>query len=260
MPVRKKPLLLFLALLAVASFFSTAGAESVDVNHFLLLPTASGTSGYIDNPAAYVLANKQFTLGLHMDTYVFKFNYGFLDFMEAGMVVDFGKISDMVDTYRPQATVQGFWNTFVNFCDSISESTNFDFKCQALKEEDYFVSVAAGIKKFPLSMFERAPWNDFALYAVASKKVTDMSLSMGVEKTLGHNYTGFVADVSKVVADTVLLVGEYDEDRFNIGAKVSLNYNVDVEFYIRNITNVFQREEIGDFLQSYFVFGISYLQ
>jgi hypothetical protein len=224
------------------------------------MPTASGTSGYIDNPAAYVLANKQFTMGLHMDTYVFKFNYGLLDFMEAGTVVNFGQISDMVDHYKTTETVQGFWNSFVNFCDAISESTNFDFKCQALKEEEYFVSLAVGLKKFPLSMFERSPWRNFALYSVASKKISDMSFSMGVEKTLGHDYTGFVADVSKVIADTVLLIGEYDEDRFNIGVKMSLNYNVDVEFYIRNISNVFQREEIGDFLQSYFVFGISYLQ
>ncbi len=255
--MRKKAIL---TILVLAAFCSVLSAETVDVNHFLLMPTASGTSGYIDNPAAYVLADKQFTLGLHMDTYIFKFNYGFLDFMEAGTVVNFGQISDMVDHYKTTETVQGFWNSFVNFCDAISESTNFDFKCRALKEEEYFVSLAVGVKKFPLSMFERSPWGNFALYSVASKKISDMSFSMGVEKTLGHDYTGFVADVSKVVADTVLLVGEYDEDRFNVGVKMSLNYNVDVEFYIRNISNVFQREEIGDFLQSYFVFGISYLQ
>jgi hypothetical protein len=41
---------------------------------------------------------------------------------------------------------------------------------------------------------------------------------------------------------------------------MSLNYNVNVEFYVRDILNVYKAGEIGEFLRSYFIFGISYLQ
>ncbi|GEM_PF-1512594 len=245
-----------LAILIILCSFSGLLAESVDVNHFLLMPTASGTSGYIDNPAAYVLASKQFTLALHMDTYVFKFNYGFLNIMEAGTVINFGHLSDIVNGSKDA----GFWDSFRVFFDAVSESTAFDFKWRAIGEEDYPVSVAFGVKKFPLSMFESGPWNSFAVYGVASRKINDMSFSAGMKKTVGHDYMGFIADASKVVSDTVLLIGEYDENQFNAGVKMSLNYNVNVEFYVRDILNVYKAGEIGEFLRSYFIFGISYLQ
>jgi hypothetical protein len=95
---------------------------------------------------------------------------------------------------------------------------------------------------------------------VASRKINDMSFSAGMKKTVGHDYMGFIADASKVVSDTVLLIGEYDENQFNAGVKMSLNYNVNVEFYVRDILNVYKAGEIGEFLRSYFIFGISYLQ
>jgi hypothetical protein len=236
----KKALLVFVFLFPFS--FSFLFSETVDVNHFLIAPSINGCGGFINNQSAYVLDGGKYSLGLHK--FMFKFNYGFLDFMEAGAVIDFGISSAFVE---------------------IIKTTSFNFKARFLDEDDYFVSMAAGIEKLPVNLFENTAHDDFRLYAAASKKLGDWDLSLGVKKRLADkNFDlknwGFAANVSKVIADTVLVMLEYDERTFNAGVKISFNANLSVDFSLRSIEKISQAGEMGNFLRNYFVFGITYLQ
>jgi len=224
------------------TMFSSVSAEAVDVNHFLICPSTAGVSGFIYNPSAYVLPHMVLSLGLHR--FIFTGNVGLFDIVEAGIIVNFAHSSDV-------------WE--------IAKSTDFNLKARILKEEEAFVSFAAGIERFPINVFEPFPPGEFKLYMVVSKKVTDMNFTVGVKKPLDGNNLDFLiwdfmVDVSKVVADTVLLVAEYDSGHFNAGVKISLNYNISVEMFIQNIESLGDANEFGTFLSDHFIFGITYIQ
>jgi hypothetical protein len=214
-------------------------AEPVDVNHFLIMPTLNGESGFINNPAAYVIPDGKVTLGIHMEEFLFKANYGYKDFLEGGMNINFGISSNFLDIVR---------------------TLSLNCKALLLREDDYFISAAAGIEKLPMYLWNGDSWDTFSLYGVLSKKIMDMNFTAGLRKRTSRKYLSFMADASKVVNDTTLLMLEFDEDHFNAGLKISLNYNIDVEFYVKDLGGISKAGEIGTFLKDYFIFGITYLQ
>ncbi len=254
---KKTVLALIMTAFLIAPVFA---AEVLDINHLLIMPTVSGESGYINNPSAYVLPAGTFSLGLHMEKYIFKVNYGFFDLIEAGGTINFGGLSDLLNSGSAPAANAPIMDKASYLIESLTNSTSFALKGRILKEEDYFVSVCAGIRKLPLNLFKGGLWDSFAVYGVTSKKINDMSFSIGFKKTFSNSYIGFIADASKIINDTILLIAEYDEKQFNAGVKISLNYNLNVEFYVKDIANISKAGEIGNFMRQYFIFGITYLQ
>jgi hypothetical protein len=233
---------LFILALFIPFSFSGIFSTEVDVDHFLIAPSVNGCGGFINNQSAYILEGGRYSLGLHK--FIAKFNYGIMDILEAGVCIDFGISSAFVE---------------------IMKTTAFNVKAKLLNEEQYFVSVAAGLEKFPVNIFENVAHNDFKLYAAASKKIGGMDITLGVKKQLAAGRLdlsnwGFAADISKVVADTVLVMLEYDESTFNAGVKISFNPNLSVDFSIRGIDRLSRAGDIGTFISDYFIFGLTYLQ
>ena len=232
-----------LAGIIIAVTVSTAAfAQTVDVNHFLLGPSINGESGFISNPAAYVLPHMSFNVALHRFT--FKSNIGLFDIVETGLSFYFSNTTDL-------------WQ--------ILQGGGVNLKAKLLKEEDYFVSIAAGIEKMPFNWSSAEEREDFKTYLVFSKKIDDMNFSLGVKKSLivedlDFLVWNFMADVSKVIGDMALVIFEYDTDQFNAGLKISLNYNISVEIFIVDLEQLGDSGDLGVFLEEHFIFGISYLQ
>jgi hypothetical protein len=208
----------------------------------LIAPSINGCGGFIANQSAYILDNNKYSLGMHK--FDLKFNYGFKDIIEAGASIDLGISSAFVE---------------------ILKTTSLNVKAKLLDEKVYFISAAAGLEKIPLDVFENIKHKDFRIYAAASKKIGDMDITLGLKKQLDSgsfdlSNWGFAANISKVVADTVLVMLEYDERTFNVGVKISFNPNLSVDFSVKGIEKLSQAGEIGTFIKSYFVFGITYLQ
>ncbi|MCE5300860.1 MAG: hypothetical protein LLG37_08335 [Spirochaetia bacterium] len=232
----------FLILAAVMAMALPAFAGQVDIDHFLILPSISGVSGFISNPSACVSPAGRFSLGVH--NFLFKADYGIMDRVEAGIAIDFGATNGFTE---------------------IIKATDINLKGIILKEDDMFLNLAAGIERFPINVFDDLTDGGLKIYAVASKKVLDMDVSAGVKKKLGVNSIGisdwdFMFDLSKVINDTMLAVLEYDEKQFNAGVKISFNYNLCVDFFVVGLNNLGRADGIGGFLRDYFVFGITYLQ
>lgn len=232
----------FLILVILMFFIVRAGSESVDVRHFLLCPSVNGISGFAYIPSAYVLHSNKLSLGLHR--FEFKANYGLFDMLEAGIYFDFSYSSNLFD---------------------ILKAGKLNIKFRFLDEEQYFISFATGIKKCPLNVFEKIQDENFDFYLVASKKISDADITIGLEK----NLTGFdpdIADVgllvvlSKVIYDTILLVAEYERGIYNAGFKISMNSSVTIDVFVKDIGRLSIANSFGDFLRSYFIFGIDYIQ
>ncbi|MEI7541738.1 MAG: hypothetical protein WCJ94_00590 [bacterium] len=223
-------------------FFSAAFSSTVDVDHFLVAPSINGCGGFINNQSAYILENGRYSIGLHK--FILKFNYGVFDIFEAGTSIDFGISSAFIE---------------------ILKTLSFNAKAKILNEDKYFVSVAAGLEKLPVNIIQNINHEDYKLYAAVSKKLWDTDITLGVKKQLAVGNSslsdwGFAANVSTVVADTVLVMLEYDKSTFNAGVKISFNQNLSVDFSIRGIEKISQAKEMGTFISNYFVFGITYLQ
>ena len=114
-------------------------------------------------------------------------------------------------------------------------------------------------------IFDGKEHSDFKLYLVISKKVGDMNFTLGGKNRIGLLEPDLLvwnvfANISKVVNDTVMVIAEYDGECYNAGVKISLNYNINIEIFIRDIAGIRAADEMGEFLNSYFVFGITYLQ
>jgi hypothetical protein len=223
----------FLLLMLALPVFS----ETVDVNHFLLFPCVNGESGFIYNPSAYTPGYGVFTLGLH--TFAFKANYGFMDIIEGGILFDFGQSSEVLKVFK---------------------AGDINIKVKVLSEEDRYVSVAVGLERMPIDIFENGPGNTFNAYAVASKKLWDMNISAGIKKRMDGPRTDFDFDVSKVVNDTVLAIIEYDGTQYNTGIKISISSNLNVEAYAEGLDRLGKVTELGQFLKEHFIFGITYMQ
>lgn len=224
-------------LIAPASF-----AQAVDVNHFLVAPTMSGESGFMFNPAAYVLPHTSFNVGLHKFT--FKANIGLFDIAEAGLSFDFSNTTDL-------------WQ--------ILKDGGINLKAKILREEDFFISIAAGLEQIPFNSALKEEREEFKGYLVFSKKIDDMNFSIGAKKRLAvenpdYLVWDFMADISKVIGETVLVILEYDTDQFNAGIKISLNYNINVEMFVTGLEKMGDTGELGAFLENHFIFGISYMQ
>lgn len=92
-----------------------------------------------------------------------------------------------------------------------------------------------------------------------------MNINLGIKKNLLNenpelSKLEYMFDISKIINETVLAIFEYDGIKYNAGFKISLNYNINVELFIKNINNIDKMNEISKFLKEYFVFGITYLQ
>ena len=193
-------------------FFSAAFSSTVDVDHFLVAPSINGCGGFINNQSAYILENGRYSIGLHK--FILKFNYGVFDIFEAGTSIDFGISSAFIE---------------------ILKTLSFNAKAKILNEDKYFVSVAAGLEKLPVNIIQNINHEDYKLYAAVSKKLWDTDITLGVKKQLAVGNSslsdwGFAANVSTVVADTVLVMLEYDKSTFNAGVKISFNQNLSVDF------------------------------
>lgn len=216
---------------------------NVDPNHILLFPSINGESGFIYNPSAYYLDEGMISLGLH--PFILAANIGVINLLELGINLDFGKSSDFFE---------------------ILKQSSLNTKFGILKEEDHLISFALGIERLPLNLLENIRKNEtFRSYAVISRKIGDMNFTLGIKKNLlsdipDFSKTEFMFDISKVVNNTVLTIVEYDGQKYNFGFKISLNYNINVELFIKNIDNLNKINEIGMFLREYFIFGITYIQ
>jgi len=222
-----------------AALVPVVSADAVDVIHFLITPSYNGESGFLYAPSAYVAPQNALTMGLHK--FVFKANYGILNIVEAGLNFDFTSTSDVL---------------------AILKAGDLNIKARVLKEEDFFVSAAAGLEKLPLNLFQKINGQDFNGYVVISKKLDDMDASLGLKKNFaGVRQTSYlIADLSKVISDTILAVIEYDTGKFNAGIKISLNSNINVEFFIHDLAHIKDSQELGTFLRQDFIFGITYIQ
>jgi len=232
---------LFIFILALC-FVIYSQAEGVDVNHFLLCPSVNGISGIAYIPSAYVLHSNVLSLGLHR--FEFKVNYGLFDMLEAGIYVDFSYSSNLVD---------------------ILKASKFNVKLRFLDEEQFFLSFAAGIEKCPLNVFEKTQDENFNLFLVVSRKITDANITIGLKKNLTGldpdiTDIGLVAALSKVIYDTILLVAEYERGNYNAGFKISMNSNITIDVFIRDIGRLSVANSFGDFLRNNFIFGIDYIQ
>jgi len=183
-------------------------------------------------------------LGLGLHPFIFKFNYGFFGVLEAGINFDFCEEKNLVE---------------------ILQGGYFNLKYMPLNEEDHFVSVAAGLRQAPVDLFGAREENDFTLYAVAARKFMDYNFNAGVKTGLSGIGSSagalrFLANIGKVINDTVLLAAEYDGHHINAGVKISLNYNINIDMFINRIDRLGEAAELGDVLRNYFVFGITYIQ
>jgi hypothetical protein len=227
-------------ILVIAALFSASVlAETVEITHFLITPDYNGPSGFIKAPGAYITPANTFALGLH--SFVFKANYGLFDLAEIGVNVDFTSTSD-----------------FIN----ILKGTDINAKIRILKEEDFFISLSAGLDKLPANVFESMNGQDFAGYIVATKKIDDMAFSLGIKKYFaGYQQDNIlIIDASKVINDTVLAILEYNMGSFNAGIKISLNSNINVELHLSELEKAGSRGSLGTFLREGFIFGITYIQ
>ncbi|MCX7698622.1 MAG: hypothetical protein N2114_04055 [Candidatus Goldbacteria bacterium] len=233
---------IFITIITWMFFTVNVNTQSVDVEHFLRCPSVNGVSGFAYIPSVYVLHSNKFSLGLHR--FEFKANYGLFDIIETGVYFDFSFSSSLFD---------------------ILKNGKLNLKFQLLNEEQFFVSFTSGIEKCPLNMFEKVKDKNFNLYFVVSKKIIDAIITTGLEKNLSGfdpNLTdfGLFFAISKVIYDTILLVVEYKRDIYNAGFKISMNSNITIDFFIKNIDRLSIANSFGDFLQSYFIFGINYIQ
>lgn len=230
-----KRILIMLAIAAV--LVVSASAEAVDVTQFLITPTYNGASGFIKAPSAYITPQNIIALGMH--SFIFKANYGLFDILELGVNLDFTATSDFIQ---------------------ILKGTDINIKGRIIKEEDLFVTVSAGLDKLPANIFESMNGQDFAGYLVVSKKIDDMAFSAGVKKFFaGYAQKNiFMADISKVINETILAVLEYNMGSFNAGIKISLNSNINIELFLSDIGG--SGGTPGDFLKNNFIFGITYIQ
>jgi len=228
----KKILLIFFLMINISNLIKS---ESVEVNHFLICPSVNGESGYIYDPSGYILGNNMISMGIH--SYYFKVNYGFMNIVEAGLRVNLADSSDILD---------------------ILETTSLNLKLKIIEEEKYFINLSAGLEEIPI-FFTQNKLNDepFRPYIAASKKFYDMSLNVGY---MAKRKIGLFADVSKVINDTILAIGEFDGEHYNAGVKISLNYNFNIEIFMQNIDQMNTIKELGEFLKNYFIFGITYIQ
>jgi hypothetical protein len=227
----KKAVLISIVIMLAFTFIK---ADSVDVNHFLICPSINGESGFIYNPSGYILENNMLSLGLH--SYLFKANYGFYNLIEAGLKLNIGTSSEILD---------------------ILKTSSINLKAKLLDEEKYFVSLAAGIEEIPIAFYNLFDDNPFRPYVAVSKKIYDMNFTAGYMAKRGK---GIFADASKVIDDTVLAIAEYDGEHYNAGVKISLNYNFNIEIFIKEIDQMNNIRELGEFLRDYFIFGITYIQ
>ncbi len=233
---------IFLIFIIVFFFTIGAGAESVDVRHFLFCPSVNGISGFAYIPSAYVLHSNILSLGLHR--FEFKANYGLFDILEVGLYVDFSYSSNLID---------------------ILKASKFNAKFHFLDEEQFFISLATGIEKCPLNVFEKTQDENFNLYFIVSRNITDANITIGMKKNLSGldphiTDIGFVVALSKVIYDTILLVTEYDRGNYNAGFKISMNSNITIDVFVRDIGRLSVTNSFGDFLRSNFIFGIDYIQ
>lgn len=219
-----------------------ANSQSVDIKHFLLNPSINGISGFAYIPSAYVIPSNKLTLGLHR--FEFKANYGLFDMIETGIYFDFSYSSDLID---------------------ILKAGKINLKLYLLDEEKFFISFAAGIEKCPLNVFEKKIDENFNLYFVVSKNIVDADITAGLKKNLtgldpSITDVGFVVALSKVIYDTMLLILEYNCDSYNAGFKISMNSNITIDFFIKDIGGLSTANSFGNFLRSNFIFGIDYIQ
>jgi len=236
--MKKKIIMLIITL----CFITQLRSESVDVNHFLLCPSVNGISGFVYIPSAYVLPSNTVSLGLHR--FEFKANYALFNMLEAGLYFDFSYSSNLID---------------------ILKAGKFNIKFHFLDEEPYFISMAAGIQKAPLNIFEKTQDENFNLYIVISKKIMDANITIGFNKNLTGldpdiTDCGFLVGLSKVIYDTVLIVAEYNNGIYNAGFKISMNSNITIDIFIKDIGKLNMADSFGGFLRNYFVFGINYIQ
>jgi hypothetical protein len=235
----KKKILTFIIIL----FFAVnVNSESVDVRHFLLCPSVNGVSGFAYIPSAYVLPSNVLSLGLHK--FEFEANYGLFEIFEAGLYFDFSYSSNLMDVIK---------------------AGRFNVKFHFLNEDPYFVSLAAGMKQCPLNVFDKIQDEDFNLYFVASKKINNANLTIGIERNLTGldekiTDVGFISAISLVIYDTILFVTEYERNICNVGFKISMNSNITIDFFIKDIGRIGMTNSFGDFLENYFIFGIDYIQ
>lgn len=232
----------FLIVAIVFFFIVRVDSQSVDVRHFLLCPSVNGISGFAHIPSAYVLHSNTLSLGLHR--FEFKANYGLFDMLEAGIYFDFSYSSNLID---------------------ILKAGKLNIKFHFLDEEQFFISFATGIKECPLNVFEKIQDKNFDFYFVISKKITDANITLGLEENLtSFNQdianVGILVAISKVIYDTILLVAEYERGICNVGLKISMNSNITIDVFVKDIGRLSFANSFGDFLQSNFIFGIDYLQ
>ncbi|MCX8093575.1 MAG: hypothetical protein N3E50_05345 [Candidatus Goldbacteria bacterium] len=232
----------FIIIITWIFFTVNINTQSVDVEHFLRCPSVNGVSGFAYIPSVYVLHSNKFSLGLHR--FEFKANYGLFDILEAGVYFDFSSSSNLFD---------------------ILKNGKLNLKLQLLNEEQFFLSSVIGIEQCPLNIFEQIIDEDCNIYFAVSKKILDASITVGLEKNLTGldpdiTDAGFFIAVSKVIYDTILLVAEYERGIYNGGFKISMNSNITIDFFVRNINKLSVANSFGDFLQNYFIFGIDYIQ
>ncbi|MFP4467265.1 MAG: hypothetical protein ACLFP1_09450 [Candidatus Goldiibacteriota bacterium] len=237
--MRKKAILI----IGFIFIFTSVKAQTVEPEHFLKLPGVNGVSGLINNPGAYTAGHKNLTLGIH--NFMFKANYGIFDILEAGVFFNFGQSSDLVEILKGGA---------------------INIKANILKEKEYYPAVSSGVQKIPFNMGESHNWDDFRLYAAASKSFSNISLTLGIKNKLIEgssmeisNWEIF-ADIAGVVDDTIMLIAEYDGEFLNAGAKISLNYNIAIDVFLIELNNTEDTSGIGTFIEKHFRFGITYLQ
>ncbi len=230
-------------ILSIIIFSFNAFSFNVDPNHILLFPSVNGESGFIYNPSAYYLDEGMISLGLH--PFILAANIGVINLIELGINLDFGKSSDFFE---------------------ILKQSSLNVKFGILKEDDHFISFAIGIERLPINLLEDLKKNEsFRSYAVVSRKLWDMNFTSGIKKNLlseipEFSKTEFMFDISKILNETVLTIIEYDGQNYNFGFKISLNYNINVELFIKKIDKLNKLNEIGMFLREYFIFGITYIQ
>ncbi len=235
-----KKIILFSALF-LTGLVNTALSKPVSVNHFLEIPAVNGTSGYIENPSGYTLAENSYSLGIHK--FKFKANYGLLGFIDLGVFFDFAESSDILTVVQ-----RGGLNAKVRLTD----------------EEMMFVTASAGIERLPFSMGDSENWSGCRLYASASKTIGDLSIGFGVSRPLygaiDISSWELLADAAFLVNDTILTAVEYNGRGFNAGIKISMNYNITIELLALSLEKLGKSAEEGSLLRDHFVFGITYRQ
>jgi len=229
-------------LAAVLFSFSAYSVETVPVDHYLMMPCINGGSGFIQNPSAYSLPYGNLSLALH--NFTFKATYGFHEMLEGGIYFDFGGNSALV---------------------SILKSGAANLKFTPLREQESYVTLAAGIERFPFNVFEGFPGSDFNFYTAASRNQWGMNFTVGAKKNITNGQFDilnwkFMADISRVINDTVLVTAEYDGHDWNLSAKVSLNYNISMEVVLLSLNRMHEAGELGALIENHFVFGIVFLR